>query len=103
MRDKSSGGSANHTAAVSPSPLLSGNVSDKAAIEYVIAIRAAERCRIAQELHDSTLQLLALIQLNLGRMRRQGNEDLQANIAECEEIVSQVGRQIRKILNNTDS
>ena len=99
MRDKASGGSVQPTAA-SPSPLLSGNVSDKAAIEYVIAIRAAERNRIAQELHDSTLQLLALIQLNLGRMRRQsGSDDLLANIAECEEMISDVGRHIRKILN----
>jgi signal transduction histidine kinase len=97
MRDKSSGGSVQPTAAASPSPLLSGNVSDKAAIEYVIAIRAAERSRIAQELHDSTLQLLALIQLNLGRMRRQSGEDLLANIAECEEMISEVGRHIRKI------
>lgn len=98
MRDKASGGSVQPTAA-SPSPLLSGNVSDKAAIEYVIAIRAAERNRIAHELHDSTLQLLALIQLSLGRMRRQSGDDLQANIAECEEMVSEVGRHIRKILS----
>jgi signal transduction histidine kinase len=97
MRGESGSGSVQPTAAASP--LLSGNVSDKAAIEYVIAIRAAERNRIAQELHDSTLQLLALIQLNLGRMRRQSGYDLQANIAECEEMVSDVGRHIRKILS----
>lgn len=99
MRDESSGGSVQPTAAASPSPLLSGNVSDKAAIEYVIAIRAAERNRIAQELHDSTLQLLALVQLHLGRMRRQSGEDLLSNIAECEEMISDVGRHIRKILS----
>ena len=99
MRDKSGGGSVQLTAAASPSPLLSGNVSDKAAIEYVIAIRAAERNRIAQELHGSTLQLLALIQLSLGRMRRQSGEDLLSNIAECEEMISDVGRNIRKILS----
>lgn len=99
MRDESGDAFARLTATAVPSPLLSGNVSDKSAIEYVIAIRAAERGRIAQELHDSTLQLLALIQLNLGRMRRQGTEDLEANIAECEEMISQVGRQIRNILN----
>ena len=99
MRDESGGGSVQPTAAASPSPLLSGNVSDKAAIEYVIAIPKAERDRIAQELHVSALQLLALIQLSLGRMRRQGNEDLLANVAECEEMVSDVGRHIRKILN----
>lgn len=93
MRDKPIGG----ISAASSSPLLSGNVTDKAAIEHVIAIRASERDRIAQQLHDSAVQLLALIQLNLGRMRRQGNEDLQANISECEEIVSQIGFHIRSI------
>jgi signal transduction histidine kinase len=60
-------------------------------------IRAAERLRIAQELHDSTSQLLAVLQLTLGRMRRHGIAELEPNIAECEDIVAEVGRQMREI------
>jgi signal transduction histidine kinase len=67
---------------------------DQVAFEQV---RAAERTRIAQYLHDHALQKLALLQLNLGRMRRQGVEDLEANITECEEMIAQIGRQMRQI------
>ena len=67
---------------------------DQSAFEH---IRAAERMRIAQQLHDSTLQLLAVLQLNLGRMRRQGTERLEANITECEEMIAQIGLQMRQI------
>jgi signal transduction histidine kinase len=67
---------------------------DRAAIEH---IRADERMRIAQYLHDSALQKLALLQLTLGRMRRQGIEGFEANIAECEEMVAEIGRQMRHI------
>jgi len=62
-------------------------------------IRADERMRIAQYLHDSALQKLALLQLTLGRMRREGVEGLEANIASCEEMVAQIGRQMRRIDN----
>ena len=53
--------------------------------------------RIAQYLHDSAMQKLALLQLTLGRMRRQGPECLDANLAECEEMVAEIGRQMRHI------
>lgn len=62
-----------------------------------ISIRADERMRIGQELHNSTCQLLAVLQLNLGRMRREGIDELEATIAECEEIIFQVGSHIRGI------
>ena len=57
-------------------------------------IRAEERMRIAQYLHDSALQKLALLQLTFSRMRREGVERLEANIAECEKLVAEIGRQI---------
>ena len=63
------------------------------------SIRTAERLRIAQQLHDSTSQLLAVLQLTLGRMRRQGNACLEANIAECEEIIAQIGGTMRELWN----
>jgi signal transduction histidine kinase len=67
---------------------------DHAALER---LRAAERLRIAQELHDSTSQLLAVLQLTLGRIRRRGIVELEANVEECEEIVAEVGRKMREI------
>lgn len=73
---------------------------DQAAFETV---RAAERTRIAQQLHDSTSQLLAVLQLALGRMRRNGFKELETNIAECEELVAQIGRQMRQIGNAAGS
>jgi signal transduction histidine kinase len=73
---------------------------DQLALEQ---IRAAERMRIAQSLHDSTSQLLAVLQLTLGRMRRQGLDGLEANIAECEEMIAQIGGQMRQIGNANSS
>jgi signal transduction histidine kinase len=68
--------------------------ADELTLEYV---RTAERLRIAQFLHDSTSQLLAVLQLTLGRMRRQGIDDLEVSIAECEEIIAQIGGKMREI------
>ena len=67
---------------------------DQSAFEH---IRAVERMRIAQHLHDTTLQVLAVLQLTLGRMRRQGTDRLEANITECEEMIAQIGLQMRQI------
>ena len=67
---------------------------DRFTFEYA---RTAERLRIGQHLHDSTSQLLAVLQLTLGRMRRQGIETLEVNIAECEEIIAQIAARIREI------
>ena len=64
-------------------------------------IRAEERMRIAQFLHDSALQKLALLQLTLSRMRREGIDGLEANIKECEEMVAQIGLQMREIDNDS--
>lgn len=60
-------------------------------------IRADERMRIAQYLHDSAMQKLALLQLTLGRMRRDGVGGFDTNLAECEEMVAEIGRQMRHI------
>ena len=83
------------TGASTPKPVFSGNVSDESAVEHILSIRADERMRIADELHDTACQLLALLQLNLGRMRRQRFGDVEATITECEELVSRIGRHMR--------
>ena len=98
MPVKSNGGTA--TNASIPKPVFSGNVSDESAVEHILSIRAAERMRIADELHDTACQLLAIIQLNLGRMRRQQSNELEATIEECEELVSRIGSHMREVCNS---
>ena len=83
--------------------LFSGRSSGAHAAEDVASICAAERRRIAQELHDSAFQILALLQLNLGRLRRMGSEELAAPIAECEELVRQIAGQLRAVCDEDES
>jgi signal transduction histidine kinase len=87
---KSTEGSSTH-------PLYSGHVSDESAVEHIIFIRGDERKRIARELHDSTSQLLAVLQLNLGRLRRQADPERETNISECEKIIAEIGERIRSL------
>ena len=86
-----------------PAPVFSGNVSDDRALEYLVSIRAAERMRIAQQLHDGAFQLLALVQLNLGRLKRQGPEEFGTPIVECEELITQIGRHLREVCEGDPS
>ena len=79
------------------SATLSDNADDDRMPEFLLSVRAAERRRIEQELHDSALQILALVQLNLGRLRRLRPEELEAPIVECEELIAQIGRELRAI------
>jgi signal transduction histidine kinase len=79
--------------------VFSGDVGDQSVTAKPISIRAAKRERIAQDLHDSSFQLLAAIQLNLDRLRRQGIDELEATIEECEEIIAQIGQCMREICN----
>lgn len=80
-----------------PAPVFLGIVSDERALEYLVSVRAAERERIAQQLYDGAFQNLALVQLNLGRIKRQRPEDLEASIVECEELIAQIGRDLRAV------
>jgi signal transduction histidine kinase len=78
-------------------PVFSGNVSDEHALEYLVSVRAAERSRMAQQLHDRAFQVLAVLQLNFGRMKRRGPEEIEALIVECEELVSNIARELREV------
>ena len=82
------------TTGATPHLLYSGHVSDQSAIEHLLFIRGDERRRIAKELHDSTSQLLAILQLNLGCLRRQAGAGCEATIIECEGIIAEIGRAI---------
>jgi len=86
-----------------PKLLYSGHVSDQSAIEHLLFIRSDERRRIAQELHDSTSQLLAVLQLNLGSLRRQTGAGCEETIVKCEEIISEIGRAIWDLGGSRDA
>jgi signal transduction histidine kinase len=58
-------------------------------------LRLDERRHIARELHDSTSQLLVVLQLQLGRLRHSGGPEVSALIAECETTIADIRRQIR--------
>jgi signal transduction histidine kinase len=59
------------------------------------AIRADERRKIARELHDSTSQLLAVLQLQLAQLRRADGAGAAPLIEECEETIRQIREEIR--------
>jgi two-component system NarL family sensor kinase len=60
--------------------------------------QAQERRRMARELHDSTMQLLAGLGLSIGQLKRAGKPDAAVEIvAEMEELLGEAQRQLRSI------
>jgi signal transduction histidine kinase len=78
---------------VTPRP----STCDHSAVDDPASIRAAERLRITDQLHDTACQLLALLQLNLGMIRRLDGQEREALIVECEGLVANIGRQLREV------
>ena len=60
-------------------------------------VRADEREHIARELHDSTSQLLVLLNLQLGRLRRSSATNVEPLIQECEKTISEIRECIRRL------
>lgn len=58
-------------------------------------IRFDERRRIACELHDSTSQLLVVLQLQLRRLEELTDAEAQSVIEECRSEIEEIRRQIR--------
>lgn len=56
--------------------------------------RSGERRRIARELADSTSQPLAVLELDLGLLKRLGLGKAGALIEQCEEAIAEIRRQI---------
>lgn len=57
-----------------------------------------ERRRMAREVHDSTMQLLASLGLSLGQIRRsKGIKDRTDILAEMEELLGQIQRELRTV------
>lgn len=83
---------------VGPAPPTSSS-QPQSVVSDPLAIRNAERMRIADQLHDTTCQLLALLQLNFGRIRRLHGEEREALIVECERMVTTIGRQLRDVVD----
>lgn len=60
-------------------------------------LRADERSRIAREVHDSTSQLLVVMQLELGRLRRAAPPDADPMIDECQHVLDEMRKAIRAL------
>jgi signal transduction histidine kinase len=57
--------------------------------------RSDERQRIARELHDSTSQLLVVLQLQLSQLNRLAAPGAESLIEECRQIIEELHEQIR--------
>jgi signal transduction histidine kinase len=62
-----------------------------------LLLRTDERRRIARDLHDGTSQLLVVLQLQLGRLRRSNMPEAHSLIDECERLIGAIRDQIRAI------
>ena len=60
-------------------------------------VRSDERRRIARDLHDSTAQLLVVLQLQLGRLKRSGVKGALPLIQDCETTIAEIREQIRAL------
>lgn len=56
-----------------------------------------ERRLIARELHDSTSQLLAALQMQLCKLRSLSGTDAEAIFGECNDIAAQLRQSIRDL------
>ena len=63
----------------------------------LIEHQSAERRRIAREIHDSTMQLLAGLGLSLGQLKRSNSKIPAAILSEMEEMLGEAQREIRAI------
>lgn len=59
--------------------------------------RAEERRRISRELHDSTSQLLVVLQLQLRRLNELNHPGAEPLVRECLETIQEIRRQIREL------
>ena len=59
--------------------------------------RADERRRIARELHDSTSQLLVVLQLQLHQLGNLSRPEAEPLIHECQETIKEIRQQIRSL------
>ena len=63
----------------------------------VLKAQESERRRMARELHDSTSQLLVVLQLNLMNLDRQASAEAEAIVSDCKNVVQAIHREIRSI------
>ena len=80
---------------------LSGlpNPSIEPSRDFEARIRLEERDRIARDIHDSTSQLLVLLQLQLVRLKQSsgGNSDVREITRDLEKTVSEIHQELRMI------
>lgn len=59
--------------------------------------RTNERQRIARELHDSTSQLLVVLQLQFSQLNEIADPEAERIIAECKHTIREIQQQIRAL------
>lgn len=62
------------------------------------AVREDERRRLARDLHDGTAQLIVLMQLKIGQLRRLAPEGSEELIENLDEALAEVRQQVRGYL-----
>jgi signal transduction histidine kinase len=60
-------------------------------------LRSHERQQIARELHDSTSQLLVVLQLQLSQLSQVAHPDAASLIDECKATIEEIHEQIRAL------
>ena len=59
---------------------------------------ADERLRVARDLHDCTSQMLVVLQLDLGRLKRSGGgPEVASLVEEIEQVIHEMREQIRAL------
>jgi len=58
-------------------------------------VRTDERQRMARELHDSTSQILVVLRLDLGRLKRLEDPSVAPLVSEMEDVIEQIHEEIR--------
>lgn len=61
------------------------------------ATRSNERQRIARELHDSTSQLLVVLQLQLSQLKDIAQPEAAPLIADCKRTIDEIHQEIRAL------
>jgi len=63
----------------------------------VLMAQESERRRMARELHDSTSQLLVVLQLNLIKLGNHPGPETDLIVSECQNVVKDIQREVRSI------
>ncbi|MEZ5232398.1 MAG: histidine kinase [Acidimicrobiales bacterium] len=76
--------------------------SDAAGLEAVLAATSAERRRIAQHIHDDTVQVLSALTLELELLRRRVDPDGEHGVGRLRDRLQHANRRVRDVVTDLD-